>query len=274
MPYIYRRNPMTGPASVSGQAPSAGLRAQLEALVPRGPLIPPSPPVAGSFPTGNLGLLAGMGAPGPNVAPGGALGALGTLPGAPGGGSFSGSSFSAAPSGPDFRGYDVSPQNLVTRQGVTGVPQAVRTLLAAERELGAPQLSEVTSGFRTREEQAAAYQRYLSGQGNLAAPPGQSFHEQGEAFDISSAFLARRPDVRSFLTSHGFAFDVGGEPWHAHYTGGGRPLRRRTNPRGSIASGPGPSSTSSRGSTPSAVRSRRRPSPPPQALAAKRRYTV
>jgi hypothetical protein len=39
---------------------------------------------------------------------------------------------------------------------------------------------------RTKEEQAQAYHNYLTGQGGLAAPPGQSRHQYGEAADLSS----------------------------------------------------------------------------------------
>jgi tape measure domain-containing protein len=43
---------------------------------------------------------------------------------------------------------------------------------------------QVTSGFRTYAEQAALYQRYLAG-GPLAAKPGTSSHERGEAVDVT-----------------------------------------------------------------------------------------
>ena len=43
---------------------------------------------------------------------------------------------------------------------------------------------EVTSGFRTYDEQARLYQRYLHG-GPLAAKPGTSSHEFGQAVDVS-----------------------------------------------------------------------------------------
>lgn len=42
----------------------------------------------------------------------------------------------------------------------------------------------VTSGFRTYQQQAALYQRYLAG-GPLAAPPGTSSHESGQAVDVT-----------------------------------------------------------------------------------------
>jgi hypothetical protein len=44
----------------------------------------------------------------------------------------------------------------------------------------------VISGYRTYAEQAALYQRYLAG-GPIAAPPGTSSHERGEAVDVSDA---------------------------------------------------------------------------------------
>lgn len=43
----------------------------------------------------------------------------------------------------------------------------------------------VTSVFRTHQQQAVLYQRFLRGQSNLpAAPPGHSKHERGLAFDM------------------------------------------------------------------------------------------
>lgn len=157
----------------------------------------------------------------------GMMGGGGGLAGAPLTGR-GGSSFTADPSGTDFGGYDVSPDNLISRQGMTGVPQAIRTLLAAERRLGLPDLSEavIGEGYRSSEQQAALYADHLAGRHPApVAPPGQSYHEQGEAFDISSDWLAQNPRVTPWLERHGFTFDVPGEPWHAHYEGGGQPLR-------------------------------------------------
>lgn len=45
------------------------------------------------------------------------------------------------------------------------------------------QASAVTSGLRTNQQQADAYHRYQTGQGGLAAPPGKSLHETGQAAD-------------------------------------------------------------------------------------------
>lgn len=144
----------------------------------------------------------------------------GGAPSTGGGGSSSG--FSASPPGQDFGGYDVTPDNLISRQGMTGVPQAIRTLLTAERALGVPGLSEAVlgEGYRSHDQQAALYAAHLAGSHPApVAPPGQSYHEQGEAFDISSSWLSSNPRVRPWLERHGFSFDVPGEPWHAHFEG-------------------------------------------------------
>jgi hypothetical protein len=61
------------------------------------------------------------------------------------------------------------------------VPQVTRALAFA-RSHGWH--GSVTSGFRSRAEQAILYARYLAG-GNIAAPPGRSNHEQGRAVDVS-----------------------------------------------------------------------------------------
>lgn len=188
-----------------------------------GEIPPPVEPLQGANPaTGALSfqaLLRAQGAGGVGFGGGGGVGG--------GGGAGGGSSFSSAPPGPDFGGYDTSPNNLMTRQDVTGVPEAVRRILAAERQLGVPGLSDaVGSDYRTHDEQVALYQQHLAGTHPApVAPPGQSYHEQGEAFDIDSAWLDAHPPVRPWLEHHGFVFDVPGEPWHAHFVGGGAPIR-------------------------------------------------
>lgn len=51
--------------------------------------------------------------------------------------------------------------------------------------------ARVSSGRRSRAEQARLYRRYLAGQSRFpAAPPGRSKHELGRAIDIVA-----RPDV-------------------------------------------------------------------------------
>lgn len=106
---------------------------------------------------------------------------------------------------------------LRTVNGVTMVAPAIRSLLQMRKQLGVPVFGQVVSDYRTRAQQAALYQKYLSGSGNLAARPGTSNHETGHAVDISSAWLAKNPQVRRWLISKGWTNDVPGEPWHWEY---------------------------------------------------------
>lgn len=55
----------------------------------------------------------------------------------------------------------------------------------ADAEAATGQKAVLQSGYRSREEQAAAYNRFLRGQTALAAPPGRSRHEFGEAVDLA-----------------------------------------------------------------------------------------
>lgn len=75
---------------------------------------------------------------------------------------------------------------------------------------------DVISGNRTTEEQAALYQKYLNGTGNLAAPPGKSNHEHGAAADVyvNGVALANVPGARDAAAKLGLHFPVGGEAWH------------------------------------------------------------
>lgn len=85
------------------------------------------------------------------------------------------------------------------------------------------------SGFRTYAEQQAAYADYLAG-GNLAAKPGQSWHEYGLAVDVQristvngagvypgtlnkdyDLFAAGKPET---LMQYGLCHTVRNEPWH------------------------------------------------------------
>jgi hypothetical protein len=121
--------------------------------------------------------------------------------------------------GGDVTGVDVGTLGgpLMTRNGVTMITPAMQSLLQMRSQLGLPVLANVVSSYRTREQQAALYQSYLNGTGNLAAPPGQSNHETGHAVDISSNWLSQNPQVRQWLLAHGWTNDVSGEPWHWEY---------------------------------------------------------
>lgn len=76
----------------------------------------------------------------------------------------------------------------------------------------------LTSGFRTRAEQTALYQK----EPGLAAPPGQSKHERGLASDVSDG------QSGAWLTAHAQEFGLyqpmpGKEPWHLEETGAPAP---------------------------------------------------
>lgn len=76
----------------------------------------------------------------------------------------------------------------------------------------------VNSGFRSSEQQAILYQKYLDGTGNLAAPPGSSSHEKGQAVDVSDS----EGFARAMATAPAGARlyrRVQGEPWHFSVTG-------------------------------------------------------
>ena len=62
------------------------------------------------------------------------------------------------------------------------VPQVKRALAFAKTHGWG---GSVTSGFRTYAQQAALYAAYKNGTGNLAAPPGSSNHEGGQAVDVT-----------------------------------------------------------------------------------------
>lgn len=77
-----------------------------------------------------------------------------------------------------------------------GLIPMVTNAVGAAREMGWK--GQVTSGFRTYQEQAALYQRYLAG-GPLAARPGTSSHEKGQAVDVTDygtfgRMMARLPE--------------------------------------------------------------------------------
>lgn len=98
--------------------------------------------------------------------------------------------------------------SLVSRHGEELQRAAMRTLR------GEGILPHVTSSYRTPQEQAALY----ASKPGLAAPPGQSLHQQGLAIDVDSGWLAANPDVRRYLLANNwFQFDPQLEPWHFSY---------------------------------------------------------
>jgi peptidoglycan hydrolase-like protein with peptidoglycan-binding domain len=72
----------------------------------------------------------------------------------------------------------------------------------------------VNSGYRTYAEQAALYQAYRNGTGNLAAPPGHSMHGLGLSADIQVTDPATLRWLRAHAGTYGFVNDVPSEAWH------------------------------------------------------------
>lgn len=85
--------------------------------------------------------------------------------------------------------------------------------MAAAARLDGVEL-QVSSGFRTHEEQAELFQLYRMGRGPLASRPGTSNHESGHALDIET----RSPLVWQWLKRnawrYGFLRTVPSERWH------------------------------------------------------------
>lgn len=75
----------------------------------------------------------------------------------------------------------------------------------------------ITSGFRSRAEQEKLYAAYKNGTGNLAAKPGTSNHESGEALDLGppSAYGWLKQNAGKF----GFKNKIASEPWHWSLSG-------------------------------------------------------
>jgi murein DD-endopeptidase MepM/ murein hydrolase activator NlpD len=74
------------------------------------------------------------------------------------------------------------------------------------------------SAFRTYAQQSYFYELYLSGQGNLAAPPGSSSHELGVALDLADPSM--RPVVDEIGPTYGWYGTEPSEWWHIEYLGG------------------------------------------------------
>ena len=72
----------------------------------------------------------------------------------------------------------------------------------------------VNNGYRTYAEQAALYQAYQNGTGNLAAPPGHSTHGLGLSADIQVTDPATLRWLRAHAGTYGFVNDVPSEAWH------------------------------------------------------------
>lgn len=89
-----------------------------------------------------------------------------------------------------------------------------KRLADACRELGHP--GQAVSGYRSRDKQQKLYNDYKAGKGPLAAAPGHSNHEKGEAADVyvQGVPIGSYPGGRDALRKHGLVLGAVGEKWH------------------------------------------------------------
>jgi LysM repeat protein len=76
----------------------------------------------------------------------------------------------------------------------------------------------ITSGYRSHAEQVHLWNLYQSGKGNIAARPGTSNHESGDAIDFTNT-----PGAWAWLKRNSTRFgfkNFAPEPWHYSPTGG------------------------------------------------------
>lgn len=102
-------------------------------------------------------------------------------------------------------------------------------LLASLNDLGRTrgQLVTLTSGKRTYAQQAALYERYKASGFNIqyiAAKPGESNHESGNAVDVTLGGKPLADAVKaSELAQYGLQNPVKGDPVHTELLGGSAP---------------------------------------------------
>lgn len=121
----------------------------------------------------------------------------------------------AAPAGPDAPAAAKVDVARWISGNTTGINQELLTKLAQVGEKIGEKVT-IVSGFRSRDEQKRLYNLYKAGKGNLAAPPGHSNHETGNAVDvnINGTSLALNPRAKAAALALGLGFPVKGEPWH------------------------------------------------------------
>lgn len=81
-------------------------------------------------------------------------------------------------------------------------------------------LLQINSGFRPYQRQEQLYQSYLQGAGNLAAKPGASNHQHGQAFDLNTHGFDGDPIydwLKKNAPKYGFIRTVNKEHWHWEY---------------------------------------------------------
>lgn len=96
--------------------------------------------------------------------------------------------------------------------------ELLRKLQGVAKTLGVT--IRVREGRRTRAEQQAHWDRYQAGKGPLAARPGTSRHETGNAADcgINGLDIGDYPGAVGALKYWGLGLPVKGEDWHVEIT--------------------------------------------------------
>ena len=116
-------------------------------------------------------------------------------------------------------GYATEFVNINGKMVIKEVAAYVQTMIAAANRDSV--VLQVTSGFRTMEDQQTLYDEYRAGTGNLAAEPGKSNHQNGIAIDLNVSSENGR--VFEWLTKnawrYGFIRTVSRERWHWEYWG-------------------------------------------------------
>lgn len=111
--------------------------------------------------------------------------------------------------------YSVKVISIGGKAIVKGTGHAFLKMQAAAAKAGVS--LSLTSGFRTMEQQRRLYHCYQTrscNNGNLAARPGYSNHQNGAAVDLStSSWLARN------ASKYGFVRTVSKEAWHYEFRG-------------------------------------------------------
>lgn len=81
----------------------------------------------------------------------------------------------------------------------------------------------INSAFRTYARQVELWRAYKSGHGNLAAEPGRSNHQHGQAFDLNTLHNVFNGSDKVYewlkrnAPQHGFIRTVSNESWHWEY---------------------------------------------------------
>lgn len=116
--------------------------------------------------------------------------------------------------------------------------------------------TSVLSGFRSRDQQAELYAKYQRGEGGIAAPPGHSYHETGNAVDM----YADSPKGQQWLIDNAPKYGIypgahfgdpghfqlaGNNPAHADFNSTPTPPVRAKNDAGTAGAEAPPASAAS-----------------------------